>query len=338
MSVKQLSLEEFTQQISSQYTDVIGAKLGGSVLSFSDEWFAEASNLIQPKAPIRDATKFVYSGAWYDGWETRRHNQEEYDWVVIKLGVSSAKLIGAEIDTSFFNGNHAPAISIEALNSDNDDGLEQKSWDLVFDKVECGPSQRHFFKIDRLSKVYTHARLKMYPDGGIARFRLYGEVVPNFQTLAIDAVIDYAAVQNGGVAVSFSDQHFGTADNLLLPGRGHDMSDGWETKRSRTPGHVDWVIIKLGTTVNIKEILIDTAHFRGNFPNRISLKAINTDELKPSYEDDKWVQLLGEEKTYADKEHSFKDLLNNDSAFTHVALTIIPDGGVKRVRVLGVKA
>ncbi|KAH3681608.1 hypothetical protein WICPIJ_007424 [Wickerhamomyces pijperi] len=338
MTVQQLSLEDFTEQVSSQHTDVIGAKLGGSILGFSDEWFAEASNLIQPKPPIRDATKFVYSGAWYDGWETRRHNSEEYDWVIIKFGVSSAKLIGAEIDTAFFNGNHAPAISIEALNSDTDDVLNDKKWDVVFDKVECGPSQRHFFKIAELSKVYTHAKLKMYPDGGIARFRLYGDVVPNFQTLSVDSVIDYAAVQNGGVAVSFSDQHFGTADNLLLPGRGHDMSDGWETKRSRTAGHVDWVIIKLGTTVNIKEVVVDTAHFRGNFPNRISLKAINTDELKPSYDTDKWVSLLGEEKTYADKEHVFKDLLNNDAAYTHVALTIIPDGGVKRVRVLGTKS
>jgi len=112
------------------------------------------------------------------------------------------------------------------------------------------------------------------------------------------------------------------------------MSDGWETKRSRTPGHVDWVIIKLGAKTNINEIVIDTAHFRGNFPQKISIHGISTNELIPSYDDKSWSPIIEPTKTSADKEHSYKEFVNNDT-YTHVLLTIIPDGGVKRVRVLG---
>lgn len=102
----------------------------------------------------------------------------------------------------------------------------------------------------------------MYPDGGIARFRVYGLVSPIFP-VDPGAELDLAHVLSGGRVVRVSDQHFGTGSNLLLPGRGKwrylftailysthyptgkDMGDGWETKRSRTPGHVDWAIIKL---------------------------------------------------------------------------------------------
>lgn len=331
-----LSEQEFKDQVVSLYTDVVGEKVGGSIVNFSDEWFAAAENLIKPKAPIRDATKFVYSGAWYDGWETRRHNTEEADWVTIKFGVSSAKIIGTEIDTAFFNGNHAPAITVECTHLEEGQSLDHANWDLVIEKTECGPSQRHFFKRSSITeKSYTHARLKQYPDGGIARFRLYGEVVPHLDSIKANSIIDLASVGFGGVAVKCSDQHFGSADNLLLPGRGHDMSDGWETKRSRQPGHVDWVIIKLGAKTNINEIVIDTAHFRGNFPQKIAIDGLSTNELIPTHDDSKWVSIIKPTKTTADKEHSFTELENIDQSYTHVKLTIIPDGGVKRVRVLG---
>lgn len=332
---KILDLPEFTQDIVLKYTDVIGEKLGGTVLSFSDEWFAAAENLIKPKPPIRDATRFTHAGAWYDGWETRRHNVEEADWVVFRGGVASARIIGCEVDTAFFNGNHAPHISVEAANIVDETQLQDSSlkWDTVIEKTECGPSQRHFFVREEglTTESYTHFRLKMYPDGGIARFRLYGTVVP---VLPKDAstVLDLASVKNGGVAVRVSDQHFGSADNLLLPGRGHDMSDGWETKRSRTPGHVDWVVIKLGAATSIQRIVVDTAHFRGNFPQKINLKGFKGD-VAPSHDSSLWTELVGDSKTGPDKEHEYE--ISDSSAYTHVLLTIIPDGGVKRVRVFG---
>lgn len=329
-----LTPEEFQKQIVLKYTDVIGEKLDGAVVRFSDEWFAGAENLIKPKAPIRDATRFTHAGAWYDGWETRRHNTEEADWVVIRAGVASARIIGCEVDTAFFNGNHAPHISVEGVSlADekdlNDEGL---TWEPIIEKTECGPSQRHFFVREAITDAsYTHFRLRMYPDGGIARFRLYGTVVPVAAKDAT-AVLDTASVKNGGVAVDVSDQHFGSADNLLLPGRGHDMSDGWETKRSRTPGHVDWVVIRLGAPTSIKNIVVDTAHFRGNFPQKINVKAYSGDS-PPAFDSAEWTTVVPDSKTGPDAEHTYE--VTDSTPYSHVLLTIIPDGGVKRIRVNG---
>lgn len=302
------------------------------MIACSDEWFAAAENLIKPKPPIRDATRFVHSGAWYDGWETRRHNEEEADWVVFQLGVSSAKIVGAEVDTAFFNGNHAPAISVEACSLTEGQDVSTGDWQEVLPKIECGPSQRHFFKRPAITESnFTHVRLRMYPDGGIARFRLYGTVIP-IVPQDTSAVIDLASVLNGGVAVAYSDQHFGSADNLLLPGRGHDMSDGWETKRSRTPGHVDWVVIKLGHSCKATKVVIDTAHFRGNFPQRIKVEGVKSSAQVPT-DGETWGLLVGESKTGPDAEHVYD--VSCESPITHVKVTMIPDGGIKRIRVFG---
>ena len=335
-----ISEQQFREDVVLKYTDVIGENLGGHVIKVSDEWFAKAENLIKPKPPIRDAARFTHAGAWYDGWETRRHNQEEADYVIIRMGVSSAKLIGCEVDTAFFNGNHAPHISVEAafLELEKSDKIEHAQWDTVIAKVECGPSQRHFFVRDSLTdKAYTHVRLRMYPDGGIARFRLYGTVLP-VHPHDRSAIMDTASVKNGGVAIRVSDQHFGVASNLLLPGRGHDMSDGWETKRSREPGHVDWVIVRLGARTAVRDVVIDTAHFRGNFPQYTNVKGIDVerDDKVPAYNSSEWKVLVGDLKAAPDKEHTYP--VDNHPVCSHVMLTIIPDGGVKRFRVIGTLA
>lgn len=333
--------EQFKKIVVNQYqcVDVIGEKLGGKILSVSDEWFAVAENLIKPTRPIRDANRFTYSGAWYDGWETRRHNENEYDWVIIQMGINAAQIVGGEIDTAFFNGNHAPYVSVEALydenshltnNNNNNTVIEEDDprWETVIEKFECGPSQRHFFIRDTglTQSTYTHVKLKMYPDGGIARFRLYGKVTPPPIDYNKMEYIDLAYVGNGGVAVSFSDQHFGSADNLLLPGRGKDMSDGWETKRSREPNHSDWVIIQLGhKSTYIHKIIIDTAHYRGNFPQYITVHG--------SLDGSEWIELVGKSKTGPDKIHEY--IIDKEITISQVKLTIIPDGGVKRIRVFG---
>lgn len=333
--IQAVTEKEFHENIVTKYTDVIGEKLGGKVLQVSDEWFAAAENLIKPKPAIRDATRFTHAGAWYDGWETRRHNVQEADWVILKTGVSSAKVIAAEVDTAFFNGNHAPHISVEGASLADDADVASAQWEGIIEKVECGPSQKHFFVRDAITaSSYTHIRLRMYPDGGIARFRLYGTVIP-IRPADLSTVLDTAAAVNGGVAILRSDQHFGSADNLLLPGRGHDMSDGWETTRSREKGHVDWVAIRLGALTSVQLVVVDTAHFRGNFPQKINVKGIrvSADSEVPPFDSSRWETLVGDSKTGPDKEHTYQVL--TAGPYTHVLLTIIPDGGVKRVRVLG---
>ncbi|KAI1354205.1 hypothetical protein F5Y01DRAFT_302828 [Xylaria sp. FL0043] len=337
VSATRVASENIDKTFRSSCIDLISGALGGKVLGFSDEWFAEASNLLTPTAPIRQPGKMVYTGAWYDGWETRRHNQAPFDWVVIRLGVASGTVEGVEVDTAFFSGNHAPAISVEGCFDSNDEQVlswkgEKGGWEPILGIQECGPSQRFGWKLDNpTGKQYTHVRLNMYPDGGIARFRLFGHAVPVFPPDK-EAIFDLAAAQNGGVAISCSDQHFGTKDNLILPGRGKDMGDGWETARSRTRGHVDWAIIRLGAPALIQSFIIDTAFFRGNFPQYAKLDAIEwKGDGEPGADGLQWTEVLAPSKCGPDQEHAF-DCTKKDVPFTHVKLTIIPDGGVKRLR------
>ncbi|QPG77067.1 hypothetical protein FOA43_004465 [Brettanomyces nanus] len=334
-TMSKLSQADFQLNVVNRYTDVIGAKLGGKVLATSNEWFAVAENLIKSSSPIRDATKFTYAGAWYDGWETRRHNPEEADWVVFKMGVASATLVGCEVDTAFFNGNQAPFISVEATTLDDDSNYGDSTvcWDSVIPKMACGPSQKQFFaRPDPTDKAYTHVRLRMYPDGGIARFRLYGKVYPIIP-LDVSTIVDTASCLQGGVCVRTSDEHFGSASNLLLPGRGHDMSDGWETTRSRSYGHRDWAIIKLGFRTQVEKIVVDTAYYRGNYPEYIYVEGIDSDKEVVGADDSSWEQIVDKSKTEADKEHGYEILSSN--SYTHVKLIMIPDGGIKRLRVFG---
>lgn len=329
------------QSLTQDLPDLISKPLGSRILGFSDEWFAAAENLTTPTPPVRKPGVFTYAGAWYDGWETRRHNTEPFDWVVFRLGVASGRVKGVEIDTAFFNGNHAPEVAVQGCFATDDREEEIKSkdfaeWETILPKQECGPSQRHAWLLPETTpKAYTHVRLQMFPDGGIARFRLFGHVLPVLPQ-DLNASFDLAATVNGGVAVKCSDQHFGTKDNLLLPGRGVDMGDGWETKRTRGE-HVDWVIIKLGIAGVIEKLLVDTAHFRGNFPQKVQVFAAEGKEA-PEHDSKSWVEVLPPQKTGPDHEHVYEgSVLANvqNKTYGFVKLVIIPDGGVKRIRVFG---
>ncbi|KAI9761564.1 MAG: Allantoicase [Chaenotheca gracillima] len=355
-SAESVAPEDIHKTFQLKYLDLISGALNSKIVATSDEWFAAASNLITPTAPVRKPGVFTHAGAWYDGWETRRHNTKPFDWVIIRLGVASGQIAGVEVDTAFFNGNNAPEIAVQAGSCENDADADNKvlawgpgeheeegGWETVLDKQECGPSQRFAWKIPGglTKKAYTHVRLCMYPDGGIARFRLFGRAVPVFPADE-NAVLDLAAAQNGGLAVACSDQHFGVISNLLLPGRGKDMGDGWETKRSRGKDHVDWVIVKLGAEGSLEKVVVDTAHFRGNFPRSVRVEGITwKDQAEPTGDSKGWTPVLGVSKCGPDQEHHFDQEqlrasgVSEEQTFTHVKLVIIPDGGVKRFRVWG---
>ncbi|RCI17285.1 hypothetical protein L249_2287 [Ophiocordyceps polyrhachis-furcata BCC 54312] len=323
--------------------DLVSAALGGRILAFSDQWFAEAANLLTPTPPVSQPGKMAFTGAWYDGWETRRHNPEPFDWVVIRLGVASGTVDGVEVDTAFFTGNYAPAISVEGcFSTDDDDVVSWRGgrgrWETILNMRSCGPSRRFAWRLNVPSdRQYTHVRLNMYPDGGVARFRLFGHAVPVFSA-DVDAILDLAAAQNGGVAIACSDQHFGSKGNLLLPGRGKDMADGWETARSRALGHVDWAIVRLGAPARLESFTVDTAHYRGNFPQRVALHALAwTRDGEPDAQADEWREVVPPARMGPDQEHQLP-CAAPETVFTHVKLTLIPDGGVKRLRANGRRA
>lgn len=289
--------------------------------------------------------------------------------MVIKLGVTCV-IEGVEVDTAFFTGNEAPEAGVDGamVLEENEQRVkggvgEWDGWEEVLPKQACGPNRRQAWKVSGKGvegREVNYLRLKMYPDGGIARLRVYGRVVSPPLPVAVREgreerpVEDLAAALNGGVCVARSNEHFGTGAYLLLPGRGKDMGDGWETARSRAKGHVDWVVVKLGLKGRVVEkVVVDTKDFRGNFPRAVRVEgwsegaakaALGTEE-EPKHDAAGWKELVrGEQKCQADYEHVFEGgaLAVRDppegEVWTHVKMTIIPDGGVKRLRVFGRRA
>ncbi|CAG8697025.1 16938_t:CDS:2 [Dentiscutata erythropus] len=277
-SVIRISLDEGHKLLVKNFIDLANETLGGRIIEVSDEFFAEARNLLKPTKSVRDASKYTERGAWYDGWETRRHNPLSHDWVIVKLGFMG-KIVGFDIDTAHFNGNHAPLASVEACCSPKSDPKhgDDTEWFEILEKVALDPSSQHYFSI-RESSTFTHVRLNIYPDGGVARFRVYG-IVSVLWPQDPTALIDLAYLGHGAKVVACSNQHYARAENLLLPGRGIDMSDGWETRRSREKNHSDWVIIQLGAPGFLDHVEIDTAFFKGNFPESATLEACYSDPV-----------------------------------------------------------
>ncbi|KAF8757022.1 Allantoicase [Rhizoctonia solani] len=338
MSYERIPLDQFQDVFGATSTEISSVALGGRAVRWSDEFFAEASNLLKVEPAVSHKGTFKPTGAVFDGWETRRHNSG-HDWCIIRLGAPSGYIVGFDIDTAHFSGNEAPAASVQALFVDAREKpqADDARWEEILPKVDLGPSSRHLFRIPQTKEAYTHVKLNMYPDGGIARFRVYGLVAPIFPA-DVHAPLDLASVFSGARVVFTSDQHFGIGPNLLLPGRGKDMGDGWETRRSRTPGHKDWVIIRLGDSGILEQTEIDTAYFKGNFPESCVMHAICSNEVIPHEPDEEWTCILPRQKLGPHRRHFFQLENVTGRLYTHVKFTIYPDGGVKRVRIIGTRA
>jgi allantoicase len=327
---------DFTELI-----DLASERLGGAVLTVNDEFFAPKENLLKAAAPIFLEGEYTDRGKWMDGWETRRRRTPGFDWCIIRLGLPGV-LRGVIVDTSYFRGNYPEHCSLEAatfsgLPSEEDLTNAAVQWIPVLPQMPLAGDSQNSFPIDYNQRV-THLRLKIYPDGGVARLRVYGEVAPNWDDIRErGGEIDLAAVENGGIVLSCSDMFFGHRHNLIMPGRGVNMSDGWETKRRRGPGH-DWVIIKLGARGQIRRVEVDTSHFKGNFPESCSLEAYEAqgqsanDLSDPSVQ---WANLLPRTSLQAHTRHMFFEELLEVGPASHVRFNIFPDGGVSRLRVYG---
>lgn len=332
--------------------DLAGERLGGEVLLASDDFFAEKENLIKPGRGVFIADKFTENGKWMDGWETRRKRVPGYDWAILKLGVPGV-IKGVDIDTNHFLGNHPPYASVEAcrvlkkLTPEQLASGEGVEWVEILPKMALRAGSQNLFSAmiphtfsQRVeTHPWTHVRLNIYPDGGVARFRVYGDAVPDWEKLGVDARIDLACVVNGGRVVAASDMFFGNKDNLILPGPSINMGDGWETRRRRGPGY-DWSVVQLGAPGTIDEITIDTAFFKGNYPDRCQIEGcfqpdLNIDTLNAH--DIHWTELVPESKLQADHQQHFKNIAYKNP-ITHVRLNIYPDGGVARMRVYGKRA
>ena len=327
---------DFTELI-----DLASEKLGGAVLYANDDFFAPKENLLKPNAPIFIEGKYTDLGKWMDGWETRRRRSprldEKFDWCIIRLGLAGV-IHGVVVDTSFFRGNFPSHCSIEACAVGGQPNVEQlldaeTQWTEILPQAKLEGDSQNLFSINFPHRV-THLRLKIYPDGGVARLRVFGEILPDWEALRHrNSEIDLAAVEHGGTVLEASDMFFGHRHNLIMPGHAQDMSDGWETKRRRGEGY-DWCVIKLGNTGTIKRVEVDTSHFKGNYPESCSIEVCRTAD-NANFEAADWQELLPNSKLQAHTRHVFVDEIKDRGVITHVRFNIFPDGGVSRLRLYG---
>ncbi|HPH84484.1 MAG TPA: allantoicase [Ferruginibacter sp.] len=324
-----------------RFTDLAAERLGGKVLHATDDFFAEKENLLKPGRGIFITDKYTDRGKWMDGWESRRKRTPGHDWAIIQLA-TPGKIIGVDIDTNFFLGNHPPHASIEAVYLDDAAPVTQWDsdsirWKEILPKSHLDAGSQNFYLVNS-EELFTHLRLHIYPDGGVARLRVYGEVFKNWDAISPETEIDLAAAIHGGKALACNDMFFSAMGNLIMPNRGVNMGDGWETKRNRTPGNRDWVILKLATAGTIQRIVVDTCHFKGNYPDSCSIEACNSaDDEMVKQNSVTWETLLPQQKLEADKEHEFINEITGQQTYTHVRLNIFPDGGVSRLRLFGKK-
>jgi len=303
-------------------------RLGTRVLYATDDFFAAKERVIDPAVPVFIDDKYDDHGKWMDGWESRRKREKGHDYCVIRLGVPGA-IHGFDIDTSFFTGNYPPQASIEGCTSNEE--VPEEGWVELLARTDLSGDSHHFLEIND-ERVWTHVRLHIYPDGGIARLRIFGEVRAHFE--GVDGYVDFLAVENGGRAIACSDEHYGSMHNLNAPGRGVNMGDGWETARRRGPGN-DWVIVALAQPGMIERVEVDTAHFKGNYPDRVSLEAGRFDgDAQATPDSGNWRTLLAETKLKMDQQHYF-ETLEDLGDVSHVRMSIYPDGGVSRLRLFG---
>jgi allantoicase len=240
------------------------------------------------------------------------------------------------IDTSYFTGNYPERASLDACAVAGTPPAawlagDEAPWEPLLPETALEGNAPNVIAVDGGARRVTHLRLYIFPDGGVARLRVHGEVAPDERVFRPGREVDLAAIEHGGRVVSCSDMHYGDPQRLIYPGRSTHMGDGWETKRRRGPGH-DWTIVRLARRGVVERVELDTDHFRGNAPGSCTLEWADAgDALDPG--DAPWHELVPRTPLEPHARHRFDDLTPPPA--THVRLNIYPDGGVARLRLFG---
>ena len=313
--------------------DLAQPRLGTKVIYKTDDFFASANRIISPTEPVFKVGVFDKHGKWMDGWESRRKRTAGHDFIIIKLG-KPGTIKKVDVDTSHFNGNQPAMISIEGANS-NSNKINQLKWQPLLSKKKTKANSHHYFTVNS-DKVFTHIKFNIFPDGGVARLRLYGSIAKSSKLK--NKKINLASLLDGSSVIACNNEHFGKAENILAPGKAKNMGDGWETRRRRGKGF-DWLILNSLDGKEIDKIEISTHHFKGNFPSHCSLQAAYLPNSKNSKQivksSTKWKYLLKNAKLSANKVHVFKNNLMKKDKINFIKINIFPDGGISRFRIYG---
>jgi allantoicase len=322
--------------------DLASARVGGRAIACSDDFFAPMANLLKPAPAIFIPGRFTTRGKWMDGWESRRRRTPGHDWCVVAFGMRGV-IRGIDVDTHHFTGNFPSHCSVEALDIGRPPGkalcaVEGAPWVPLVAKSALQGDRSNLLEVAD-DRSWSHLRLNIFPDGGVARLRVYGEATLDRPAIAGRRLaIDLASIRNGGLVLGASDMHFGARDNMIMPGRARNMGDGWETRRRRGPGF-DWAVVRLGAPGSISRIEIDTNHFKGNYPESASVDgclapAAPLDHLAEAL----WRELLPRTPLGPHRRHFFSKEIAKVGPVSHVRLNIFPDGGISRLRVYGTLA
>ena len=338
-------------------TDLVSRDLGGCVMLANDDLFADRRHLIDPNPPVWQPDTYGRDGKIYDGWETRRRrnhatpstapDETDHDFAIIRIGAPGV-ISTLVIDTAFFRGNYPSYASVEALASEGYPTVEELQampWTTLLPRSPLKGDSANTFDIAD-DRRWTHLRLTIYPDGGVARFRALGVGLPDPRLLS--GTFDLACLRNGGRVVAVSDMYFASAANLILPGSAANISHGWETARRRDDGH-DWVLFALSGAARLRVAEVDSSHFTGNAPGAARLvgidarrvplaEALADERADERAEESAWIELMPRTRLLPDTVHRFRmhELWPDGTPpVTHVRLDIYPDGGLSRVRIWG---
>ena len=298
--------------------------LGATVIWTNDDFFADVHQLIAPGPPDFDAREFGPRGKVYDGWETsRRRATGRADHAVAIVRLAAPGVVrGLVIDTTHFKGNFPPAATVEGttlLGYPDRAAILEAVWRPLVVNAGLEADGANLIAVDGVEQLITHVRLTLHPDGGVARLRVYGVVVPDPRVLG--GRPDLAATTNGGIVIGASNWFYSSPANALGRGTAAVMSDGWETARRRDDGN-DWMTIRLGCPGVLTHAVVDTSRFVGNSPSHAQL----TDA-------DSGIVLLERTSLLPDTEHVFR--LRPAGPVCSVRLDIYPDGGISRLRMRG---
>ena len=314
--------------------DLAQPRLGSKVIYKTDDFFASAQRILNPSIPVFKEGLFDKNGKWMDGWESRRKRIKGYDYLIIKLG-RPGKIKKIDVDTSHFNGNQPSMFSIDAAFSKSNN-FKKFNWKTLLSKKKAKANSHHEFNIKSKSTI-SHIRLNIFPDGGVARLRVFGSIDKE-KIKFKNKKINLASLNDGATIIACNNEHFGKAENILATGKAKNMGDGWETRRRRNKGY-DWLILNSINGSQISDIEISTHHFKGNFPSHCSLQAAYIPKIKSIRsiikKSVKWKFLLNKVKLNANKTHKFKNKLMKNNKINLIKLNIFPDGGISRIKIFG---
>ncbi len=315
-------------------------RLGAVVLAANDDFFAPKENLIHDEAAVWKEGLYTDDGKWMDGWETRRRRSPGHDWCIVRLALPGL-VRGIVVDTAFFRGNYPESCRVEACAAPADTTVEHlrgpaTSWFPLVRKAKLEGDTKNRFEVDPPFR-FTHVRLRIYPDGGVARLRVHGIAVPDPSDLrGKNGLLNLASLRNGASMGPVSDEFFGVRHHLLLPGRSRGMFDGWETRRRRGPGH-DWAVLQLAGEGAIERVVVDTSHFKGNAPGWVAVDVANDLAAleQGAAEGGPWRPLLPTSRVRPHHRRMFARAVLDAGPARVARLRILPDGGVARIRLLG---